>query len=61
MVEIMSGDMSEEEDQYNGLAIKLMRAKSDEEIEYIKQEIKDFSKKHPDLVDEIQSRRWLIS
>ncbi|MDR0911110.1 MAG: hypothetical protein LBM96_00735 [Methanobrevibacter sp.] len=53
--------LTNEEDQYNGLFIKLMKAKNNKEIKSIKQEINIFRKEHPVLVDEIQSRRWLIS
>jgi hypothetical protein len=61
MDDVLSNKMSEEEFQYHKLNAKFLKANSDSEINLARKKIKEFEKKHPVLVDEIQSRRWLIS
>ena len=51
-------DMSEEKKQYHKISGKLFKAKTWDEMEEIEKEIREFEKKHPELVDEILSRRW---
>ncbi|MDR2967839.1 MAG: hypothetical protein LBU74_07840 [Methanobacteriaceae archaeon] len=52
-------DMSEEEKQYHGITGKLMKAKTWDEVKIVEEELSKFEKKHPDIVDEIRSRRWI--
>jgi hypothetical protein len=59
--DILPDNMSEEELQYHRLTAKFLKATSDSERDLAMTKIRQFSKKHPVLVDEIQSRRWLIS
>ena len=44
--------------EYRKLAFSFARAKSDHERDLAMKEISKFSKKNPELVDKIQSRRW---
>jgi len=51
-------DMSKEERQFHELSIEMILAKTDEEIAAANKKIRQFEKKHPDVVDEVRSRRW---
>jgi len=46
------------ETEYRKLALSFARAKNDYERDLALKKITNFTKKNPELVDEIQSRRW---
>jgi len=51
--------MSAEEKEYHLIAAKLVKAQTWYDVKVIEKELAKFGKKHPDVVDEIQSRRWI--
>ena len=55
---VRNSTMNDKEIEYKKLAISFARAKNDHERDLVLKKIAKFSKKHPKLVDEIQSRRW---
>jgi hypothetical protein len=58
---VESMQASKEEIQYRGLLGKWIKADNPDDEKLAKKEVDKFRHEHPVLVDEIQSRRWLIS
>jgi hypothetical protein len=44
--------------EYRKLFASFVKAKNDYERDLVRKKISKFSKKYPDVADEIQSRRW---
>ena len=49
---------NEKEQEYYKLVVNSMLAKSDYERELVEKKIVKFEKENPNLVDEVQRRRW---